>query len=103
MKVYVGEESIPHSYIEVCLFSYGGSTQHPARSAVSSVYLCKPQARQAGCDAIVVESATTDGVDLNPAGADQGRMAIIKGIKFIDPFANSQTMDPDELLYVHVK
>src|SRR5579859_2028443 len=129
IKIFIGEKSIPHSYVEVCIFSYGEGTlenprdsedfasginnprfvvhetsidesiTHPLNSAEAAAYACKSQACKAGCDAIVIENADTDGVDLNPAGRKKGRMSVIKGIKFFDPPAKPQTMDSDQIIY----
>ncbi len=103
MKVFVGEQTVPRTYMEVCLFSFNGTTHLPGRSAVISADSCKAEARKAGCDAIVVEDADTEGVDLNPAGRHQEREAVVKGIKFVDPSDQSQTNNTDEFLYLHVK
>lgn len=100
---FVGEQTVPRTYMEVCLFSFNGTTHLPCRSAVISADSCKAEARKAGCDAIVVEDADTEGVDLNPAGRHQEREAVVKGIKFVDPSDQSQTNNTDEFLYLHVK
>jgi hypothetical protein len=105
LPIYFGEDKVPHTYIEVCVFSYANrpGPQMNGEEAVSTAPLCKSQACKAGCDALLVEDADVDGADLNPAGRHEGRMALIKGIKFVEPPANPKNEDSTELIYLHVK
>lgn len=113
LPVFYGEDKVTHSYIEVCEFTFAHGVytgdrnelrgpEMPGSAAEANVGLCKHDACKAGCDALLVEDADADGVDLNPAGRKQGRMVVIKGIKFVNPDAFKKE-EPEDLLYLHSK
>jgi hypothetical protein len=103
MPVFIGEDKVDQTYMEVCVFVNNSQTQMDGQYALSIVDYCKPAARKAGCDALLLEDADVDGADLNPAGRNQQHMAVIKGIKFVDSSDYSRKEDSTELLYLHVK
>lgn len=82
VDIYASASEINHKYQTVCLLdSRTGSTLFHTRTAAAAIDHAKSEACECGADAMLIETADTEGMSFSRWG--QGK-AIIRAIKYTD-------------------
>ena len=81
IKVFMGDKNISRKYVEVCMIDVKtGTTIFDDTSIQGAIKNAKPKACEAGCDAIIIKTASTQVVAINGRASSK---TIVVGIKFV--------------------